>query len=113
MAKSRAFYNTLKSEITKGQFLLDQMNAKIDIALAKDYLTFEDAEELKTLATTSQDPNYKPLVTLEDRLAETEVEVINNKLCVAELSAMLFDVDDTLFALEERVNTLHPQGGVQ
>lgn len=110
---NRAFYNTLKSEITKGQFLLNQMNAKIDIALAKDYLTFDEAGELKTLAITSQDPTYKPLVTLEDRLATAEVEVLNNKLCVAELSGMLFDVDDALFELQEKVNTLHPQGGIQ
>lgn len=105
---NKAFYNTLKSEITKGQFLLNQMNTKIDIALAKDYLTFGEAEELKVLVITSQDHTYKPLVTLEDRLAETEVEVLNNKLCVADLTDMLFGIDDRLFIVEEKIS-----GGVK
>lgn len=98
---NRAFYNTLKSEIMKGQYLLSQMEAKIDIALAKDYLTFDEAEELKVLAIEKQDPTYKPLVTLEDRLAEAEVDITNNRLCIADLTITLFDVEDRLFTLEE------------
>lgn len=94
------FYETLKIEVQKGQYILSDMIGKIDIALAKNYLNFETAEELKGLAETSQDPNYSPAITLEKRLAAAEVEILNNKLCIADLSEMVFQLEDKINHLE-------------
>lgn len=94
------FYETLKIEVQKGQYILSEMMNKIEIALAKGYLTFENAEELKALAETCQDASYSPAVTLEKRLSSAEVEILNNKLCIAELSEMIFQLEDQLSHLE-------------
>lgn len=98
-------YESLKIEVEGGQYAKSTMIAKLDYAWSINKITEEQHIELTALVETCADPNYAPVKNIEERFAELEVELLNNQLCVAELSAMYFDVDDRLFAIEEKLDS--------
>ena len=115
-------YESLKIEVEGGQYVKAEMVAKIDYAFfTVGKISQEHHTELLELIEECADPNYKPVKTLTDRVVALEVESLNNMLCIADLSEILFEVDDTVLVvlgeiegLEARVQELEQQiGGIE
>lgn len=101
-------YETLKIEVEGGQYAKPVMISKLDYAWSINKITEVEHVELTGLVETCADPNYIPVKTLEEKLAELEVELLDAKACIADLTDMLFVHDDQIFVLEEKVEENHP-----
>lgn len=95
-------YGSLKIEVEGGQYVKAEMITKVDYAFfAVKKITQEQHLELLELIETCADPNYTPVKTLADKVAELEIEALDLKLCVAELTMCMFDLEDRVIMLEE------------
>ena len=81
--------NILTRVVERGQYVLSEMEGKIDVLWTEGRISQQDREALLALAAQSADPNYREAKTTGERLTALETESINTMLAVTELYEML------------------------
>ena len=93
----KIFYDTIKIEITNGQYYLEDMQTKLTKALAKGLLNSDMYTELEILAKKSADPTYEKTLTVE----ALKDKIIDLELIVQEVIATNCDIIDIVMELQD------------